>query len=92
MAREIKLLDTFHQAIVVPELLERTNGTRNLVLADETSMPMNGCIHVLAVSLNMDDNAIDQTANDLLSIRRRGVQRLPKRRDVLRKSSDWWIS
>ena len=45
----MELLDPFYKSVVIPQLLIRSHGTHNLMLAQEAAMPMNGHINILAL-------------------------------------------
>jgi hypothetical protein len=63
-----ELDDARHQQITLAQLAIGADGTSEFVPTLEAADPVNCCCRVLAVRFNMDNHALDQAANDGLSI------------------------
>src|SRR5438874_1080635 len=52
------------------------------MLTDEAADPMDRHVHVFRVGLHLDDDAFDETANNLFAIDDAGGRRLPQGREI----------
>jgi hypothetical protein len=82
MAFVAKRRDPVHQYVEVAELLVGSDGTDDLVLAGEATLPVDRDAHIFAVALDVNDDLVHQMPDDLLAIPVGRAGGVPERGEV----------